>query len=86
MQRQAQRIGSRETGVYAAGTQLARVSGDVLHWRKDREEVEVVSAENYIRHCEEEIEDLREQVGGLLANENSHVPSARRERKRKRGN
>ena len=66
LQRQSQRMGSKETGVYAAGTQLARVSGDVLHWRKDTEEVEVVPAESYIRHCEEEIEDLREQVSSKI--------------------
>ena len=51
--------------MYAEGTQLTRVSGHVLRWRKDTERTEEIDAKTYIKDCEAEISRLRAQAANL---------------------
>jgi len=60
-------VADAKSPVYADGTQVTRVSGDVLRWRKDTEAVERFNAQTYIKDCESEINRLRDQVRPALA-------------------
>lgn len=62
-----QRLSNQEAStsvspVYADGVQVNHVNGEVIRWRKDTEVAERFDAQNYIRSCEREIANLRDQV------------------------